>query len=81
MPIKHTHRHGKALVPAVQERLRALVNEVGEYKAAEIIGIGYPSIARAVAGLGLRRGTVTAIEMRLDAMKTPKTQPKRAAAK
>ena len=77
--IKRTPRHGTPLDPTVKESLRALVEQVGEYEAAKIVGIGYPSIARAMAGLGLRSGTVVAITMRLEALKT--SSPARAAAK
>jgi hypothetical protein len=65
-----TFRHGTPLSPPVQERLRALIVEIGEYEAAKKIGVGYSSIARAAAGMGLRRGTAGLIEMKLEAIKT-----------
>lgn len=65
--VKKTHRHGTPLSSENQKRLAALVKQVGEYEAAKRIGVGYPSIARAMAGLGLRKGTAVAIEVRLAA--------------
>lgn len=65
-----TFRHGTPLSPPVQERLRALIAEIGEYETAKKIGVGYSSIARAAAGMGLRRGTAVAIEMKLESIKS-----------
>lgn len=63
--VKHTHRHGTPLADETRRHLKSLVEKIGEYEAAKAIGIGYPSIARAIAGLGLRKGTVVAIQMKL----------------
>jgi hypothetical protein len=64
--VKKTFRHGAALPEAVREQLRNYVTSVGEYEASQKIGVGSASLARGIAGLGLRRGTATAIEMKLE---------------
>ena len=63
------------LVPAkghgienTRERLRAFVEVHGDYEAANRLGVGHPTVARALAGLRLKRGTATAIEARLAAI-------------
>lgn len=63
--IKKTFRHGTPLSPQIQEKLRTVIAEIGEYETAKKIGVGYSSIARAAAGMGLRKGTAVAIEMKL----------------
>ena len=61
--MKKTHRHGAPLSPAIRERLRVLVDQLGEYETAALVGIGYPAVLRAVVGLGVRRGSARAIEI------------------
>ena len=58
---------------AARHRLRALYERVGEYEAARMIGVGSPSIARGLAGLGLRRASATAITLGLDRVEADET--------
>lgn len=44
-----------------RERLHRLVDDVGETKALAIMNVGREALARALAGLGVRRGTLAAI--------------------
>lgn len=64
------HGQGHPLPDATRERLRVFVDTHGDYAAANHLGVGSPTVARALAGLRLKRGTVTAIEARLDAIET-----------
>lgn len=57
--------YGHPLPDPTRMKLRALVDVLGQYAAAERLGVGAPTIARALAGLGIRRATKTAIEARL----------------
>lgn len=60
-----TPRHGVSLPPSTRSRLQALIEQLGEYRAAEVVGVGYPSLVRAAGGFGIRRGTARAIEVAL----------------
>ena len=57
-------------VPAV----RQLVNRLGTVGAARELGVGIAVIARALAGLGLRRAIVARIEERLETLSRKNTR-------
>lgn len=63
--LPRSHRHGSPLEDTIRAELRALVDRIGEYEAARLIGIGMPAVVRAAAGFGIRRGTAIAIGARL----------------
>lgn len=65
MDTNRKHGQGHPLSDATRERLRAFVEARGDYEAATLLGIGHPTVARALAGLRLKRSTGTAIEARL----------------
>ena len=49
-------------------RLRTIIERTDSYRAAALLGVGEPTLASALAGLGLRRCSVTAIVLSLDAL-------------
>lgn len=53
------------LSPAARRRLEALVKELGEGAAASSLRVSPHTLARALAGLDLRRGTALLIEQGL----------------
>lgn len=55
------------LDPRSLSRVRALIARVGERRALELLDLPRPTLARAAAGLGVRRATAEVIRMRLDA--------------
>lgn len=61
---------GLPLPDVTRERLRVFVDAHGDYEAANLLGVGHPTLARALAGLRLKRGSATAIERGLDALAT-----------
>ena len=67
--IKRAQRPAAPVDKAIRERLQKFVVDVGEYEAASKIGVGSEAITRAIAGLGVRRGTAIAIEARLDVLR------------
>jgi len=66
-PAKPAIAAGKSVTdPQLAERLRAYVRAVGERAALAHLEIGRLTLARAAAGLGNHRATLTHIQMRLD---------------
>jgi hypothetical protein len=53
---------GEPLTPALRKRLEAFVAEHGEAQVAQQIGLATSTLARALAGLPVYRGTVRIIE-------------------
>lgn len=53
------------LLDSERDDLRLLLERVGEPRAADLLGVSRSSVQRALAGLPMRRATVTAISMRL----------------
>jgi hypothetical protein len=52
-------QHGEKLLDATERRvLRALVDRVGILAAVDRLGVGRESVARAVAGMSIRKGTL-----------------------
>jgi hypothetical protein len=64
--------HGTPLQPDTMRRLRALVVRVGDYEAARLLCVGQSTLARALAGFGLRASTSTAIRLALDVVESGK---------
>ena len=58
-------RLGSPLGDAEREALHRAVRDDGEYDVIKEFAIGRPTLARALAGLGLRRGTIAQISDRL----------------
>lgn len=61
-------------IPTTAERrteLAALVRDRGEAGAAEVLGINRATLARAMAGLPIHRGTHAQIAVRLAALVQP----------
>jgi hypothetical protein len=59
------HLHGNPLPLAVRDQLAWLVAEHGERAVCDRLRIARTALARALAGLGLRRGTIFQIEAAL----------------
>jgi hypothetical protein len=51
--------------PEIRETVAGLIHEVGQVKAAEMLGISAHAAERVLSGLGVRRGTVAAIKLAL----------------
>lgn len=60
----------------LQQRLRKLVDEMGEWRAYEELGLNRLTFARALAGLPLRPGSIALIERAIDARHREKNQGK-----
>lgn len=58
-------KQDQPLPPASRDRLRAFVEEHGQYEAARRLDIGSSTLVRALAGLGVRRATKFVIETQL----------------
>lgn len=56
---------GVPLNEEAQTRLRDLIRERGENAVSEFLEIGRIAVARAAAGLGLKKGTLAVIRMKL----------------
>jgi hypothetical protein len=54
--------NGKALSLTLRRRLEALVDEMGEIKAAEELGLSRQTLFRAMAGRPIHRGTTSMVE-------------------
>lgn len=59
---------GASLPVADKARLSDLVARIGEPRTVKTIGIPRQTLARALAGLGLRRGTIALIQQRLGSL-------------
>ena len=59
------HLNNQPLPPALRDRLRAYVEQHGQYEAARRLEIGISALIRALAGLGVRHATKFVIETRL----------------
>jgi hypothetical protein len=70
MTVRHSEPKPGALPvsTALRERLRAFVSSAGERDAASTLQLNRQTLARALAGLALHRGTVTHLEQRLSAV-------------
>lgn len=59
-----------AIVPTLNEptilRIRRLIESAGERRAGEMLNVPRATLMRALAGLGIRRGTVLLLEAALD---------------
>ena len=55
---------------AIRDRLRAAVAVSGERNVAQLMQLNRHTLARAIAGLGLRRGTVAQLEKRLPVLES-----------
>jgi hypothetical protein len=53
--------------PPTRDRLRKLIGAIGETEAIAELGVSRQTLSRALAGLGVRRGTVALIEQQLSA--------------
>jgi hypothetical protein len=53
------------LPPEDRHALAAFVERVGEQGTLDALGIGRPALARALGGLGIRRGTAVLIRLGL----------------
>ena len=53
---------------ATRRRVEALMRRVGERRACEVLDIARPLLARAIAGLPIRRSNADVIRIRLDAL-------------
>lgn len=56
------------LDPVTRRRLASVVARLGERRAIEALATPRPTLARALAGLGVRRATADVIRARLDAL-------------
>lgn len=66
-----THPHTVSphtVPPPIRDRLRAMIAADGEPAVRRRLRIGRPTLARALAGLGVRLGTVAQIRAALDAL-------------
>lgn len=52
--------------PDLVARVRALDQEHGTVKAAALLGVGRETLARILAGLGVRRGSLALVEAGLE---------------
>jgi len=68
--IGNMSNNGHPLPAPVRERLQALVEIHGQYEAATRLGVGAATVARALAGLGVRRATRTALELGIEKVAT-----------
>jgi DNA invertase Pin-like site-specific DNA recombinase len=59
---------GAPLTEEQRARIKRLVDRVGETEAARRLGLPRQTLARALAGLGLRRGTAVLFIQQLDAL-------------
>lgn len=57
--------HGTQLSPEESEQVRRVVATLGAIAGAESLGVGYQTIARAIARMPVRRGTAEIIRARL----------------
>ena len=62
---------GSPLPPDLLTRLRAVVERIGERRVARAVGLTATTIARALAGLALQRGSVALIEAGLAELEQP----------
>lgn len=62
------HR-GEPLTPIESGEVRALIERVGERQARIQLGLSAQTIARAVGGMHVQRGTLALIRQRLQAIK------------
>lgn len=69
-----------ALLPVpARRRLRAIVDRLGGAgQAADAIGVGTETIARAIAGFGLKKGSYTAIMKGIEAFDAAPSEPRAA---
>lgn len=56
--------------PAMREQLSRFVARTGERNAARALELNRQTLARAVAGFALQRGTIALLEQRLRAVET-----------
>jgi hypothetical protein len=59
------------LLDEEQGRLRALIEQLGERATCQALGIPRATLARALAGLRVRRGSVALLRARLGATEGP----------
>lgn len=60
-------KHHADVVPSLflQQRLKGLVDELGEIAAAEVVCVNRQTLARAAAGFRVHRGTIVLVEQKL----------------
>lgn len=57
---------GEGVPPELLAKLRAAAAELGEQKLIERLGLNPMTVARAVGGFGVNRGTVAAVQLFLN---------------
>ena len=66
MPNRKPLPNSAPLAPSLRAQLQTLVRQVGESRAVAQLDLPRNTLARAIAGFGLREGTRLLIEVRLD---------------